>query len=72
MSHEDYDDPDRGVVLIPTKPHDKLVDALSRCLWLFKAPGVKDAKALRGYEVEYVIRVGEAALKANRRIVSGK
>jgi len=66
VSHEDYEVYERGVVPVPKEPHAKLVDALARCLWLLEAPGVKRAKALRGYQVEYVINLAKMALKAQR------
>ncbi len=51
-----------GVVPIPASTQGKLVDALGRCLWLLKAPGVSKAKALQGYALAAVIDIGEKAL----------
>lgn len=66
MAHEDFDVPNYGVVPVPKDPQGKLIDALSHCVWLLSAPRVSKAKALRGYQVDYVLRLSRAALKAVR------
>lgn len=51
-----------GVVPIPKDAHAKLVDALTRAVWILEG----SKKQIKGYATDEVIRIGKAALKANK------
>ena len=68
MSYDEYTDPNYSVVPVPEDPTEKLIDALWRCLMLLEVHGVSKVKELRGYQVDYVIRLAKNALRTAHKL----
>lgn len=53
-----------GTVPVPQSARGKAIDALTRCIWLLSAPGVKTSRAMKGYQVDCVIGLAKDAIRA--------